>query len=286
MNDPEPPWIVEGVDIAIRNAAHRDAAAAGMTVGAWIERIILAEVWITPPASDEMSSPVIDNRMLDAIRAEFDASQNRIDSALRPVALTLQDLAQRLAARPIRESEPAPSEVAGPEAVSESERRAIPPPPTQSFNPDIDLSGLPVPVQPRPAKAPGDDDQATGSGTVEPLPPSAGLSVTLAESDFEAPTGAPKPAPVGAAPDRPAHDPRPPGRKSGRTLGRVSLILTAVAIVVYLFAEPLGLDSVRAIVDDAVAVRATTAWQTVSQASSEARQTASDWFWSTRAAGK
>lgn len=137
------PWSVKGVDDATRTVAREAAQAAGLTLGAWIDRAILRHAGIAPPPANDIQDANVDSGLdsgvdAEALETEVAAAEGRIEGHLRPVGLAVARVAQRmvLLERGLKSLPPDwPSTLTVPETVPDS------PPP---FGEDHVAGGLAV----------------------------------------------------------------------------------------------------------------------------------------------
>ena len=178
------PWSVKGIDQETRDIVRSRAAAADLTIGAWINQAILnhvqgavptvpgpsrildspATLTTTAPAMEINVAPgTIGNQaILTLVDTELAASRNRLDEALRPVGFALRDLALRLvAAEATRRGGGPPRDASKPDgalppvtadngdlpvpALDAGGGWPEPTPPMNSLNPEIDPADLPLP---------------------------------------------------------------------------------------------------------------------------------------------
>ena len=134
------PWSVKGVERSTRETARQAAQAAGMTVGAWIERAIREHQTFLPPPGQPTDFSGLGEVVAATQRAEvrsLEAGVDRVDSRTNemviPVALKVQELAHRLVeieharvagrTRPAPEPEPESPEFAAATAIPEERPR-------------------------------------------------------------------------------------------------------------------------------------------------------------------
>ena len=103
------PWSVKGIDKETREIARKKAKEAGLPIGTWINKKILAQTDSCtlnkePPSLQEQNTnepaghikqKSIDLRQLDKALDEYD---NRLEKELRPIIYGLNELALRLVA--------------------------------------------------------------------------------------------------------------------------------------------------------------------------------------------
>jgi hypothetical protein len=173
-------WSVKGIDADARAIARSRAGAADLTIGAWIDKAILAHAHgsasdgspmaptnlnQTPSTPDNvapdrhLADRLRDDDLLALIEAELEASRDRLDQSLRPVGYALKDLALRLVAAEslnrggtnsstkstpsLTNQIPGPSDSAPISAFALADR---PPPPLGSLAPIITDAEIPTPV--------------------------------------------------------------------------------------------------------------------------------------------
>lgn len=165
-------WSVKGIDEETRSIARLRAGDSDLTIGAWIDRVILdyssapntiaakdkeAQPARVPVGTDDKQEPALaDQDVLDLIDQELDASRSRLDGALRPVGYALKDLALRLVAAEALERgdtqrlvDPNKSRRQITESNTQPEPGAIettaPPAPLGSLAPEISDTEIPTP---------------------------------------------------------------------------------------------------------------------------------------------
>ncbi len=105
------PWSIKGIDKETREIVRKQASAADLTIGAWIDAVIInnakntrvsAKTHVTEfTTKTDLASetkPIdhaYDTVVLEFIKAELDASRSRLDQALRPILFALRELALR-----------------------------------------------------------------------------------------------------------------------------------------------------------------------------------------------
>ena len=103
------PWSVKGIDKETREIARKKSKEAGLPIGTWIEKRILAQTDSSPPDKEPpilqeqnanepagfIKQKSIDLRQLDKALDEYD---NRLEKELRPIIYGLNELALRLVA--------------------------------------------------------------------------------------------------------------------------------------------------------------------------------------------
>ncbi|WPZ35458.1 peptidoglycan-binding protein [Thalassobaculum sp. OXR-137] len=148
-------WSVKGVDQATRDIARRAAAAAGMTIGEWIDHAIKSDSTnrgIPVPADRGgaqrgPAAPRPDGISADTVEAIFSRisdGERLFEARLRPIGYALKDVAERVVALE-REAERLPPPTAHPEP-----EEVTPPPP-----PQIEAAPQPEPEpEPTPPPAP------------------------------------------------------------------------------------------------------------------------------------
>ena len=136
MTSSQPAWRLDDVEPEVRAIAEQRAAEAGLTVGAWLERIIRAEL------------DALDGDLPGFVRAEFDASKSRVDESLRVVGLSLQQIALRIDQGP-RTAEAEPSPPADPRPEPEPPTGELEPEPRPEPAPQPEPLPPPAPAEPR-----------------------------------------------------------------------------------------------------------------------------------------
>ena len=165
------PWSVKGVERSTRETARQAAQAAGMTVGAWIERAIREHQTFLPPPGQPTDFSGLGEVVAATQRAEvrsLEAGVDRVDSRTNemviPVALKVQELAHRLVeiehARVAGRTRPAPE----PEPLPPKPEAVPPDPPFESFfvpEPEPEADAAPAPARPDdfPTPVPPPDDR-------------------------------------------------------------------------------------------------------------------------------
>ncbi len=140
MTDRRSVWRLDDVEPEVRAMAEQHAQQAGLTVGAWLERAIRADL------------DARDGDLSGFVQARFDASKSRVDESLRTLGLLLQQVALR-----IEQSERADAEAEPPSPARAA--RPEPEPPTGELEPE-----------PRPEPVP---EPPTGDPEPRPEPPPA-----------------------------------------------------------------------------------------------------------------
>ncbi|MBU0725705.1 MAG: SEL1-like repeat protein [Alphaproteobacteria bacterium] len=102
------PWSVKGIDEETRDTAREAAQAAGLTIGAWVDRAILRHAGLLPddappanddaaPASEEIAESA-GAELTETLAQSAADSEKRLKSSLTPVALQIAGAAQRMVA--------------------------------------------------------------------------------------------------------------------------------------------------------------------------------------------
>lgn len=226
-------WSVKGIDQATRDIARRAAAAAGMTIGEWIDHAIKSDSanrGIPVPAgrggAQGSAAPQrVDGISADTVEAIFSRisdGEHLFEARLRPIAYALKDVAERVVALE-REGErlPPPDAHLEPEAPREIETGPVP------ERPDAGpVEGAPVAAPPpartpiafRPIRTP---EPPAEPAAVPPPPPAfedrpASHAAPVAEEDIwdseqpadppPEPSENPTPAPIAFRPLKPPAD--------------------------------------------------------------------------------
>ena len=160
MTHPEPAWRLEDVDPEVRAIAESRASQSGISVGAWVESVVRAELDSGSGAPGSLP---------DFISSEFEASRHRLDQSLRQMGLALQDLALRVdAAESRREQDSGSLQWDGPSDPSTQDARPEPVPPTGDLEPYAAPDEEPVsrddppPPPPAPSPAPRAESRSRG----------------------------------------------------------------------------------------------------------------------------
>ncbi|MBH68569.1 MAG: hypothetical protein CMM58_09480 [Rhodospirillaceae bacterium] len=112
MTQPLNPWSVKGIDEDTREVARSKAKAAGIPIGAWINKEILGYAYpsnepqqkinevgdANEKAASKDKLSIEDKKVLAHIEAEITALDQRVERELRPIIFGLNDLAVRLVA--------------------------------------------------------------------------------------------------------------------------------------------------------------------------------------------
>ncbi|MCY4591847.1 MAG: hypothetical protein OXE86_15070 [Alphaproteobacteria bacterium] len=209
MTDRRSAWRLDDVEPEVRAMAEQHAQLAGLTVGAWLERTIRAEL------------DARDGDLSGFVQARFDASKSRVDESLRTLGLLLQQVALRIEQSERADAE---AELASPARAARPE----PEPPTGELEPEPRPEPVPesptgeLEPEPRPEPVP---EPPTGDPEPRPEPPTA------------------RPAP----PPQPA--PAQPRSRGGLFSFILVVILAGAGAVGYIYAEPLGLGQVKERID-------------------------------------
>ncbi len=123
MTDPRSAWRLDDVEPEVRAMAEQRAQQAGLTVGAWLERTIQAEL------------DARDGDLPGFVQARFDASKRRVDESLRTLGLLLQQVALRIEQSERAEAE-ADTAAPAPPAPPAPDARPEPEPPTGELEPE------------------------------------------------------------------------------------------------------------------------------------------------------
>ena len=102
-------WSVKGIDQATRDIARRAAAAAGMTIGEWIDHAIKSDAanrGIPVAANRDAPGstggrPAVDGISADTVDAIFsrvEDGERLFEARLRPIGYALKDVAERVVA--------------------------------------------------------------------------------------------------------------------------------------------------------------------------------------------
>lgn len=153
-------WSVKGVDQATRDIARRAAAAAGMTIGEWIDHAIKSDSanrGILVPADREgaprsAAAQRVDGISADTVEAIFSRisdGERLFEARLRPIGYALKDVAERVVALE-REAERLPPPETSPPVMPE-------PPviePVVEVEPERPQSPVRTPIAFRPMRTP------------------------------------------------------------------------------------------------------------------------------------
>jgi len=207
-------WSVKGVDQATRDIARRAAAAAGMTIGEWIDHAIKSDSanrGIPVPAERDGGAGAGAPPRADGIRAEtVEAIFSRIsdgerlfEARLRPIGYALKDVAERVVALE-REAErlpppAAPAALAADPVATPVEPDLAQDPPAEE--PPAEQPPAPPPVRTPPARTPMVfRPMRTPEPPPEPAPETASPALPPELASDPAPVADPEPdAPVPSA---------------------------------------------------------------------------------------
>lgn len=118
MARPGTAWSVKGIDTKTRGIARLRASEAGLTIGAWVDKAILAQARREVDPEGLTFGPSVETPLIDGLEAieptsrgpsgdlallvmidqELEASRHRVDDSLRPIGFALRNLALQLVA--------------------------------------------------------------------------------------------------------------------------------------------------------------------------------------------
>ena len=184
-------WSVKGVDQATRDIARRAAAAAGMTIGEWIDQAIKSDsanrgIAVPADSTAERPAPRPDGISADTVEAIFSRiadGERLFEARLRPIGYALKEVAERVVALEREADRLPPPET--PRLAAEPVPPATPAPTPIPFRP---VSQPEIPVDDGPLRFEDDASAAVSEEEIWDSEPES--------EPAEPPVERPKPTPI------------------------------------------------------------------------------------------